>query len=137
MSAVTPGDRPNIFPAFRYRDAGAAIEWLARAFGFERQLVVPMPDGSVAHAQLALGPGGIMLGSVRDEPGNPWAGCRQGVYIYVPDADGHFARARAAGADVVRDLHDTDHGSREYSVRDPEGFLWGFGTYLPGPPERA
>jgi len=54
------------------------------------------------------------------------------VYVYVEDVDAHHARARAAGAEIVRPLQDTDYGSREYSVRDLEGHLWSFGTYHPG-----
>jgi uncharacterized glyoxalase superfamily protein PhnB len=53
------------------------------------------------------------------------------LYITVPDPDAHHAIAREAGATVVRELEDTDYGSREYSVRDPEGNLWSFGTYDP------
>ena len=46
--------------------------------------------------------------------------------------DAHYQRAKAAGAEIVRELQDTSYGSREYAVRDPEGFLWSFGTYRPG-----
>ena len=128
--------RPNMFPAMRYEDAPAAIEWLEKAFGFRRQMVVPGPDDTIAHAQLALGPGIIMLGSTRDDDlgmSSPreLGGTTGGVYIYVADVDAHFERARGAGAEIVRELADTDHGSREYSARDPEGHLWHFGTYRP------
>ena len=53
------------------------------------------------------------------------------IYITIEDPDAHHAAARAAGATVVRELEDMDYGSREYSVRDPEGNLWSFGTYDP------
>jgi len=122
----------NIFPALRYKNGAAAIEWLGKAFGFEKQRVVPGPAGSVAHAQLSLGAGMIMLGSGKDESGtNPWATEPQGVYVRVDDVDAHHARARAAGAQIVRELADTPYGSREYSARDLEGHLWSFGTYDP------
>jgi uncharacterized glyoxalase superfamily protein PhnB len=134
MSARPQDDRPNIFPAFRYKDAPAAIEWLVKAFGFEKQMVVPMPDGTIAHAQLTLGAGTIMLGSVREEPENPWSAWQQGVYVVVEDVDAHYQRAKAAGAQILRELQDTPYGSREYSVRDPGGFLWSFGTYRPEVP---
>ena len=52
-----------------------------------------------------------------------------GVYVVVEDIDAHYERAKAAGAEIVRDLHDTDYGSRDYMARDPEGRLWAFGTY--------
>jgi uncharacterized glyoxalase superfamily protein PhnB len=54
-----------------------------------------------------------------------------GIYVVVEDADAHCARARAAGAEIVDDVHDTDYGSRDYSARDPEGNMWYFGTYQP------
>jgi uncharacterized glyoxalase superfamily protein PhnB len=127
-----------IIPAMRYRDAPAAIEWLCRAFGFEKHLVVPGPDGTIVHAQLTFGPGMIMLGTARDDefgrlmtvptargPGT------QSAYVIVADADAHYARAKAAGAEIVMDIKDEDYGGRGYSARDPEGHLWNFGTYDP------
>ena len=57
----------TVIPTLRYRDAPAAIEWLCRAFGFEKHLVVPGDDGTIAHAQLVFGNGMIMLGSARDD----------------------------------------------------------------------
>jgi uncharacterized glyoxalase superfamily protein PhnB len=133
---MTGDPRPNMFPSFKYRNAPAAIDWLERVFGFTRQAVFPGPHDTVAHAELRLGTGAIMLGSMADpDPTNPWASATQGVYVYVPDADAHYARAKAAGAEIVRELADTAYGSREYSARDAEGHLWSFGTYYPAPPQ--
>jgi len=53
------------------------------------------------------------------------------LYIAVGDPDAIHARAKRADAEVVRELTDTDYGSREFSVRDLEGNLWSFGTYNP------
>jgi uncharacterized glyoxalase superfamily protein PhnB len=123
---------PNIFPCFRYEDARGAIEWLNKAFGFEKQFVVPGENGTVAHAQLRLGAGMIMMGSGgRPDPQNPWAAARFGTYVVVPDIDAHYARAKASGATIERPLSDTEYGSREYSARDCDGHLWRFGTYDP------
>ena len=113
------------------------IEWLERAFGFEPVMVVQGENDTIAHAELKLGNGRIMLGSMRDDEfrtRSPKAvgGVTCGVYAYVEDVGGHYERARAAGAEIVRPLADTPYGSREYSARDPEGHLWHFGTYLPG-----
>jgi uncharacterized glyoxalase superfamily protein PhnB len=128
----------RIIPTMRYRDAPAAIEWLCKAFGFERHLVVPGENNTVAHAQLVFGNGMIMLGSDRKDDygrlvGTPKAlgGTTQGPYIIVPDADAHYARAKAAGAEIVIEIADQDHGGRAYSARDPEGHVWNFGTYDP------
>jgi len=123
---------PNIFPALRYRDAPGAIDWLGKAFGFERQFVVPGEGETIAHAQLRLGAGMIMMGSGgKPDPKNPWSTENYGTYVVVKEIDDHYARAMAAGAEIVRPIADTDYGSREYSARDCEGHLWSFGTYDP------
>lgn len=144
-SAAERGTAPNIYPALGYRDAKAAIRWLCEAFGFEERMVHPGDDGrEVAHAELNLGPGIIMLGSQRE--GAPSAGeVSEGagggefdfgtvpfaLYVAIDDVDAHCERARAAGARIVRGPEDTDYGSREYACRDLEGNVWSFGTYQP------
>jgi uncharacterized glyoxalase superfamily protein PhnB len=123
---------PNIFPCFRYADAPKAIAWLNKAFGFEKQFVVPGENNTVAHAQLCLGPGMIMMSSCgKPDPTNPWVTERFGTYVVVPDIEAHYARAKANGAKIERPLADTQYGSREYSARDCDGHLWSFGTYDP------
>lgn len=123
---------PNIFPCFRYQDAPKAIEWLNKAFGFEKQFVVPGENNTVAHAQLRLGAGMIMMGSGgAPDPKNPWSTAPYGTYVVVEDIDAHFTRAKAASAKIERPLADTEYGAREYSVRDCDGHLWSFGTYDP------
>jgi uncharacterized glyoxalase superfamily protein PhnB len=120
----------TIFPTLRYRDADAALEWLQTAFGMTPREVIRAPDGQVAHAELIFGTGTIMLGTDSDgifgrHAGHGW------LYAAVDDPDSLHDRAVAAGAEVVHGLVDTDYGSRDFSVRDPEGNLWSFGTYRP------
>jgi uncharacterized glyoxalase superfamily protein PhnB len=129
----------TVIPAMRYRDANAAIEWLCKAFGFEKHLVVPGENGTVAHAQLSFGNGMIMLGSAREDEFGQWVKPpretggigTQNVYIIVENADAHYVRAKAAGAEIVMEVEDQDYGGRLYACRDPEGHLWSFGTYDP------
>jgi len=129
----------TLIPTLLYDDAPAAIEWLCEAFGFEKHLVVPGEDRAIAHAQLVFGNGMIMLGSARDDgfgeyqkPPSATGGFgTQSAYVIVGDADVHYARAVAAGAEIVMEIKDEDHGGRAYSCRDPEGHLWNFGTYDP------
>ena len=125
---------PTIYPALRYKDAPAAITWLVNAFGLTEHMVVAGQNGTIAHAQLAWGDGGmVMLGSMTDggdgrlavEAGPAW------LYLVVDDPDAHHDRAVAAGAEIVMPLTDQDYGSRDYTARDPEGNLWSFGTYQP------
>ena len=135
MSDKTPP--PQVWPTLRASDARGLIRFLADAFGFIEVAVYGEGD-RVDHAQLAwpLG-GGIMLGSAERDPaqGDGWAlkpggfGC----YVVTDDPDKLFARATAAGAKVLRELNNTDYGSREFAVFDPEGNRWSFGTY-PGEP---
>lgn len=127
----------NIIPAVRYRDADAGLEFLKSAFGAEEKAVYRDDDGVIRHAELLIGSGLIMLGQYSEEgwlggeAANPLSSTVS-LYIVVDDPDAHHGRASAVrGARVVRELEDMDYGSREYSVRDPEGNLWSFGTYDP------
>ena len=123
--------KPNLFPALRYKDGHAAIDWLVRAFGFEKHVVFDGPGGTVAHAELRFGPGALSLGSAQSTDDNPWSRVRQGIYARVDDVDALHDRAKAAGAEIASPLKDQDYGSRDFSARDPEGNLWSFGTYRP------
>jgi uncharacterized glyoxalase superfamily protein PhnB len=132
--------RSTVMPALRYRDAPAAFEWLCSVIGFEKHLVVPGTDGNVAHAQLALGAGMVMLGSVDNgsaygkrirQPDEIGGYETQSAYVVVADADAVHARAVEAGWTIVIDLEDADYGGRGFSCLDPEGRLWNVGTYDP------
>jgi uncharacterized glyoxalase superfamily protein PhnB len=119
----------NVYPALRYRDAPGAIAWLVEVLGFEVREVHEADDGSVAHAELSHGPGLVMLGSEREDS---FGGRGRGfTYIAVEEIDELYERARSKGAEVVMEIRDTDYGSRDFAVRDPEGSIWSFGTYRP------
>lgn len=127
---------PTFYPTLRYRDADAAIAWLAEALGFTAKDVHRDDDGGVAHAELAFGDGIVMLGGMPPDDAPERLQYEQGVtstYAYAADPDALFARATAASAEVAMPLRDTEYGSREFSVRDPEGHVWSFGTYRPAP----
>lgn len=128
--------KPTIFPVFRYNDARAAIDWLIQAFGFQKIAEVDGPNGTIAHAEVQFGPSVVGISSAMPPTSNnPWSHVRQGIYISVAEIDAHYDQARRAGADIVMPIRDMDYGSREYSARDTEGFLWGFGTYEMGASE--
>jgi uncharacterized glyoxalase superfamily protein PhnB len=139
MSKIPKQTRANIIPCMRYRDAPAAIEWLCSTFGFEKQLVVPNEDGSIAHAQLSYGNGMIMLGSIFDtefgrlmkQPIEIGKFVTQSSYLVVNDADLVYGRALEAGAQIMLDIKDEDYGGRGFTCRDPEGHIWSIGTYDP------
>jgi uncharacterized glyoxalase superfamily protein PhnB len=129
---MTQTPAPTIWPALAYADAPAAIRFLVEAFGFVETLVVPGDGGrEIAHAELRWPEGGgVMLGSTGDD--NEFSRRKPGmtsIYVVTDAPDALFDRATAAGAEVVRGLRDEDYGSRGFTVRDPEGNLWSFGTY--------
>lgn len=122
--------QPTIFPVLRYADAPAAIEFLVAALGFEKASDHRLPDGRVAHGELRFGPSVVGISSTGTSPADsPWALVRQGIYIVVDDPDAAYNQARAAGADIAIPIADQSYGSRDFTLRDPEGHLWGFGTY--------
>jgi uncharacterized glyoxalase superfamily protein PhnB len=141
VSTPAKDTKATVIPCLRYRDAPAAIEWLCAAFGFNKQAVYPNPDGTIAHAQLTFGNGMIMLGSAVEkatawgrlikQPDQIGGAETQSAYLVVTDADVLYARAKAAGAEIVIDIKDEDYGGRGFSCRDIEGHLWSFGTYDP------
>src|SRR5437016_12266496 len=104
--------RATVIPTLRYRNAPAALVWLCEVFGFERHLVVPGEEGTIAHAQLLHGGGMIMLGSAIDtpygrlvkQPEEMGGFATQGLYLVVADADAVDTRARAMGAKMEMDI---------------------------------
>ena len=139
MASHAKQTNSTVIPCLRYRDAAAAIECLCRAFGFEKQMVVPGEKGTIAHAQLSFGNGMIMLGSIGESPFNQLmaqpdeVGGRQTQcpHLVVADADAVYRQAKAAGAEIVLDIKDEDYGGRGFTCRDIEGHVWNFGTYDP------
>lgn len=122
---------PQVWPTLRASDARSLIRFLVDAFGFSETVVYG--DDDVSHAELSwpLG-GGVMLGSAHDADADDFWALRPGTfgaYVVTDAPDALFARASAAGATVVQAPYDTDYGSRDFCVRDPEGNHWSFGTY--------
>ncbi len=136
----------HLIPCLRYDDAPAAIEFLCRAFGFERHAVYAdeADPRIIHHAQLTLGGAMIMLASAR--PGEVadlfrWrtpaaaGGITMCVCAVIADPDAHAAVARAAGADIIKGPSDNQgYPGRAYDARDPEGNVWNFGNYDPFAP---
>jgi uncharacterized glyoxalase superfamily protein PhnB len=130
----------TLIPCISYRDAPRAIDWLVAVFGFTPRMVVDAPDGSVLHAQLTLGGGMIMLGSLTKEgayarlmaqPGDIGGRQTQTTCLIVDDVDAVYGRALDAGAALVIDIDDMDYGGRAFTCRDLEGHVWSVGSYDP------
>jgi uncharacterized glyoxalase superfamily protein PhnB len=123
----------TFYPNLLYRDADAAMRWLESVLGFERREEHRDDAGNVQHAELSLGGAIVMLGTA-GAGREPFRSLPVGgalVYCALDEVDHLFERARTAGADIPVEPTDTDYGSRDFTVRDPEGNLWAFGTYRP------
>ena len=130
---TTQTEIATIYPSVLYEDAEAGMQWLERMLGFERREDVRDDDDNVIHAELTFRGSILMLGTAgvgREPFGSLPAGPRL-IYTAIDDADALHDRAVDAGAEVALGLTDTDYGSRDFTLRDPEGNLWAFGTYRP------
>jgi uncharacterized glyoxalase superfamily protein PhnB len=138
MSDLAGSSTPQAecYPSLYYEDAEAALTWFERVLGFRRRLVVPGPSGTVRHAEIEFRGAVLFLGSARPEEGLRGPGrcdaASAGVSLRVHDPDAAYARAAAAGAEIVRPLRDEDYGARGFMVRDPEGRTFYVADYRPG-----
>ena len=138
------GSIRSVIPALRYRDLGAAVVWLCNAFDFEKSKVFANEDGHVIYAELSFGDSMLMLGSMSDQnvgrllkqPDEIGGAETQTCYLLVDDVDGHYERAKKAGAQFVSVITHNESGARSFGCRDLEGHIWFFGEHAPRPPEK-
>ena len=133
-------ESPSVVPMIAYEDGGAALDWLAAAFGFEELARVKDANGRLTHGEMKAGEGLIMLATpspdyegprrhrencerARQWSAVPWV--VDGVLVYVEDVDAHCRRARAAGAVILSEVEEGEPG-RRYRVEDCEGHRWMF-----------
>ena len=130
---ATETQTATLYPGLQYRDADAGMRWLEEVLGCERLEDHRDDDGNVAHAELSFRGAVVMLSSagVGREPFRSLPAGGRLVYVALDEVDSLHERARAAGADIAVEITDTDYGSRDFTLRDPEGNLWAFGTYRP------
>ena len=130
---TTQTESATIYPSVLYEDADAGMQWLERMLGFERREDVRDDDDNVIHAELTFRGSILMLGTagVGREPFRSLPAGSRLIYTAIDDVDALHDRATEAGAEVALGLTDTDYGSRDFTLRDPEGNLWAFGTYRP------
>jgi uncharacterized glyoxalase superfamily protein PhnB len=122
----------SIYPVLKYSDAHAAIDFLERAFGFQRHAIHEGESGAIVHGELRFGDQVVMVSSAgAGDPVYDQGLGRTTVYVAVDEVDSLHATAQAAGAEIVMAPTDQNYGSRDFSARDPEGNLWSFGTYRP------
>ncbi len=124
----TPPRPPQIIPYLFYRDVGAALDFLTRAFGFQEEMRHETPSGGV-HAEASLQGQLVMLGQGAGaeglKPPRDVGAATMGVFVYIDDVDAHYETAKATGAQIVHAPKDAPYG-RNYWTNDPEGHPWFF-----------
>jgi len=133
-------DYPTVIPMIAYENGVAALEWLAKAFGFRESARQIGADGELSHGEMEAGDGVIMLATPTPDYQSPkhhretcdqarkWSAVPwiiDGVLVYVDDLDAHFERAKAAGATILSEIQEDSPG-RRYRVEDLEGHRWFF-----------
>lgn len=121
-----------VTPYLLYEDVESAVDFLARAFGFQETLRYTDDAGSINHAEMRVQEGSIMMGDPGDDYRNPrrLGAATVQIYIEVDDVDGLFRRATDAGAEVIEEPADQEYGERRFGVTDPEGHSWWFAQQL-------
>jgi uncharacterized glyoxalase superfamily protein PhnB len=134
-----PSD-PGVIPMIAYEDGAAAMDWLARAFGFRERTRIIGKDGRLSHGELETDEGVIMLASPTPDYESPrrhretceqakkWSAVSfviDGVLVYVRDVAAHYERAKRAGARILSEVESDEYG-RRYRAEDLEGHRWMF-----------
>ena len=114
-----------IIPHVHYRDVLEAIAWLGKALGFEEHFRYGDPS-SVSGSQIHLGDAWLMIRRAASNVQTPaqLGFGTQSLTIFVEDVEGHFERAKAAGAKIVEDPHETEYGEFQFAMLDYEGHHW-------------
>jgi uncharacterized glyoxalase superfamily protein PhnB len=115
-----------LLPHISYRNIPEASAWLAHAFGFVEHYRYGDP---VSGVQMHLGKAYIMLKSAKGQTPTELGFGTQSLTVFVDDVPAHFARAKAAGATIVEDLHETVYGELQYAALDLDGHHWLFSRH--------
>jgi uncharacterized glyoxalase superfamily protein PhnB len=117
----------TILPHVTYQDVAEALAWLTRVFGFVEHYRYGDPIGG---AQMFAGSACIMLNDLRGKQTPRQLGFgTQSLTIFVEDVEEYYARARAEGATIVEELHETVYGELQYGVEDLDGHHWLFSRH--------
>ena len=131
-----PDGYHSITPYLSVKGASEAIAFYKKAFGAEELVRMPMPDGTVAHAELQIGDSRLMLadentmGDAVTRSPRALGGTSAGICLYVPDVDALFKRAVESGVKTKRPLANQFYGDRTATVEDPFGHVWTLMTHV-------
>ena len=87
---------------------------------------MPMPGGTIGHAEIRIGDSVVMLA---DATGEHPAG-QGNIMVYVSNADAAYQRALKAGATSLQEPTNQFYGDRSAQVRDPLGNQWTIATHV-------
>jgi uncharacterized glyoxalase superfamily protein PhnB len=121
----------TLLPHIVYEDVAEASAWLTKTFGFSEHYRYGEPGRAVSGAQMHLGNAWIMLRRARPGARTPaeLGFGTQSLTVFVEDIEGHFQRAKSAGAKIVEDLNETIYGERQYGAEDLAGHHWLFSRH--------
>ncbi len=121
-----PDGYTAVTPYLRAADGPGLLDFLVNAFGAVERMRIPMPDGSLAHAEVEIGGAAIMLAS----GGPEFPPLVMAIHLYVEDVDAAYARAVSAGATAVAEPEDQFYGDRIARILDPAGNEWSIATHI-------
>jgi len=126
--AVTPipAGYHTITPYLVVQGVAQLMDFLKQAFDAREIMRMPLPDGTIMHAEVKIGDSTLMMGEARGEF-KPMPGA---LYLYVADADATYTRALQAGATSTMEPADQFYGDRSAGVRDPVGNHWWIATHV-------
>jgi len=136
VDPIPQGLEGHVIPYLMIDGANEAIDFYTKAFDAEEMYRMPMPDGSVGHAEIKVGGATIYLADApTDMPGAAGSPKRHGgttvlIHRYVADVDAVVKKAEAAGAKVIRPPEDQFYGDRAAVVEDPYGHQWSLHTHI-------
>jgi len=125
MPNPVPPGYATVTPYLCVADAAKLIGFLTQAFDAKLIFKMDGPGGKIMHAEMTIGDSRIMIG--QPAPGQETHAM---IHLYLPDADGFYARAIAAGATSVREPADQFYGDRSAGVRDQFGNQWFIATHI-------
>jgi len=127
-----PAGYEAVTPYLVIRGATQAMEFYKKAIGAAEIFRLPGADGKIAHAELKVGAGVVMLADEMEGQPSPLTvgGCPMSLMVYVSDVDAQFAKAVAAGGVVKRPLADQFYGDRSGTFTDPFGYTWTLATHV-------
>ena len=133
MVQAIPSGYASVTPYLIVRDAARALDFYKKAFGATELMRFPAPGGRIAHAEIKIGEGVVMLADESPEMGHKSpqtiGGTPVSLMFYVADVDAHFAKALAAGGVVMNPLKDQFYGDRSGTITDPFGHIWTIATH--------